>query len=65
MYSCHSILECYNLFSGVKLSNVRALYMTSSPSNHELRNMKEKISEELFSLDVMSKFKRFYCGLAK
>ena len=20
MYSCHSILECYNLFSGVKLS---------------------------------------------
>ena len=28
MYSCHSILECYNLFSRVKLS-IRSFYFIS------------------------------------
>ena len=33
MYSCHSILECYNLFSGVKL-NIRWLCFVSIETEH-------------------------------
>ena len=43
MYSCHSILKCYNLFSGVKLSISVLLYFLPSDeldnqSGHRYQN---------------------------
>ena len=41
MYSCHSILECYNLFSGVKLS-IRSFCFIIKFIDFALREPREK-----------------------
>ena len=47
MYSCHSILECYNLFSGVKLS-IRSFCF--------IYCLEDLISEMFFNVSVVSSF---------
>ena len=49
MYSCHSILECFGLFSGVKLS-IRSFVLL--PIFNCLENMTEKAHDSFHGLIV-------------
>ena len=45
MYSCHSVVECYNLFSGVKLS-IRSFCFISDTLHAARKAFKKSKSSE-------------------
>ena len=48
MYSCHSILECSNLFSGVKLSIRSFGFIRRCIKNRDIKKERIKVSKQLF-----------------
>ena len=58
MYSCHRILECCGLFSGVKLS-IRSFVLFLDTSAVILRKKSEIVGENFFPALKMQ-FGRFY-----
>ena len=52
VYSDHSILECYNLFSGVELSMRSFFVITDEITTNELISDREQLNEEETSVPI-------------
>ena len=64
MYSCHSILECYNLFSGVRLSMRSFCFIPGTVGRISLLLVSKYRHQVLITLyDNDNKLKRSYTQL--